>query len=420
MIYLSELTGKLVTDTDGEHIGNLMDLVASSLPNISRPVIVAIVVKRKGKELIIPISDVIVLIRPIIPLKDRIQNIKPYQPTEDDLFLAQDVLDKQIIDINGVRVVRVNDLEIVRVNEIGKYVVNNVDISSMGILRRIGLEKFTQRFTSRFKENPSRNVISWNEVELLHHDQFMQLKVPGDKIADLHPADLADIITDMSRLQSDKFLEALDVKQLADTLEEVEPDFQASLVESMSDEKVADVLEEMAPDEAADLLAELPKERSEDLLDLMEDEDAEDVRKLLTYPEDSAGGIMTTEFVVIQPDLTSEQAIAMLRIIALDVETIFYVYVVDPEDHLIGVFSLQDLLLAKPEVTVKDFMNERVISVDLMDGREQVAQIISKYNLLTVPVVDDQKCLLGIVTWDDALDEFIPPALKKRLPRFYH
>jgi magnesium transporter len=420
MIYLSELTGKLVTDTDGEHIGNLMDLVACSQPNISRPVIVAIVVKRKGKELVIPISDVIVLIRPIIPLKDRIQNIKPYQPTEDDLYLARDVLDKQIIDINGVRVVRVNDLEIVRVNEIGKYVVNNVDISSMGILRRIGLEKVTQRFTARFKENPSRNVISWNEVELLQHDKFMRLKVPGDKIADLHPADLADIITDMSRLQSDKFLEALDVKQLADTLEEVEPDFQASLVESMSDEKVADLLEEMAPDEAADLLAELPKERSEDLLDLMEDEDAEDVRKLLTYPEDSAGGIMTTEFVVIQPDLTSEQAIAMLRIIALDVETIFYVYVVDPDDHLIGVFSLQDLLLAKPEVTVKDFMDERVISVELMDGRDQVAQIISKYNLLTVPVVDDENHLLGIVTWDDALDEFIPPALKKRLPRFYH
>jgi len=420
MIYLSELTGKLVTDTEGEHIGNLIDLVASSQPNISRPVIVAIVVKRKGKELIIPISDVIVLIRPVIPLKEYIQDIKPYQPAEDDLFLVQDVLDKQIIDINGVRVVRVNDLEIVRVNEIGKYVVNNVDISGIGILRRIGLEKVTQRITSKFKENPSRNVISWSEVELLHHDQFMRLKVPGDKIAELHPADVAEIVSDMNRLQSDKFLETLDVKQLADTLEEVEPDFQASLVEGMSDEKVADVLEEMAPDEAADLLAELPKERSEDLLELMEDEKAEDVSKLLTYPEDSAGGIMTTEFVAIQPDLTTEQAISILRLIAHDIETILYVYVVDPEDHLIGVFSLQDLILAKPETPVKDFMDEKAISVELLDDRDHVAQIISKYNLLTVPVVDDQHRLVGIVTWDDALDDFIPPALKKRLPRFYH
>jgi magnesium transporter len=426
-LYLSELTGKLVTDTDGENIGILVDLVASLQPNISRPVIAAIVVKRKGKELIIPSSDVMVLSAPVIPIKERIQDIKPYQPAEDDLFLVQDVLDKQIIDINGVRVVRVNDLELARipdpVNVNGKhvdYVVSNVDISSVGILRRIGLTKVAKRFTSQFRDNPSRNVISWNEIELLHHGQFVRLKVPGEKIAELHPADLAEIISEMNRLQSDKFLESFDVKKLADTLEEVEPDFQASLVESMSDEKVADVLEEMSPDEAADLLAELPKERSEDLLELMEDEKAEDVSKLLAYPEDSAGGIMTTEFVVIQPDLTAEHAISILRVIAHDVETILYVYVVDIDDHLIGVFSLQDLLLAKSETQVKDFMNERVISVELLDERDHVAQIISKYNLLTVPVVDDQQHLLGIVTWDDALDEYIPPALKKRLPHFYH
>jgi magnesium transporter len=426
-LYLSELTGKLVTDTDGENIGILVDLVASLQPNISRPVIAAIVVKRKGKELIIPSSDVMVLSAPVIPIKERIQDIKPYQPAEDDLFLVQDVLDKQIIDINGVRVVRVNDLELARipdpVNVNGKhvdYVVSNVDISSVGILRRIGLTKVAKRFTSQFRDNPSRNVISWNEIELLHHGQFVRLKVPGEKIAELHPADLAEIISEMNRLQSDKFLESFDVKKLADTLEEVEPDFQASLVESMSDEKVADVLEEMSPDEAADLLAELPKERSEDLLELMEDEKAEDVSKLLTYPEDSAGGIMTTEFVVIQPDLTAEHAISILRVIARDVETILYVYVVDIDDHLIGVFSLQDLLLAKSETQVKDFMDERVISVELLDERDHVAQIISKYNLLTVPVVDDQQHLLGIVTWDDALDEYIPPALKKRLPHFYH
>jgi magnesium transporter len=404
-----------------------VDLVASLQPNISRPVIAAIVVKRKGKELIIPSSDVMVLSAPVIPIKERIQDIKPYQPAEDDLFLVQDVLDKQIIDINGVRVVRVNDLELARipdpVNVNGKhvdYVVSNVDISSVGILRRIGLTKVAKRFTSQFRDNPSRNVISWNEIELLHHGQFVRLKVPGEKIAELHPADLAEIISEMNRLQSDKFLETFDVKKLADTLEEVEPDFQASLVESMSDEKVADVLEEMSPDEAADLLAELPKERSEDLLELMEDEKAEDVSKLLAYPEDSAGGIMTTEFVVIQPDLTAEHAISILRVIAHDVETILYVYVVDIDDHLIGVFSLQDLLLAKSETQVKDFMNERVISVELLDERDHVAQIISKYNLLTVPVVDDQQHLLGIVTWDDALDEYIPPALKKRLPHFYH
>ena len=178
--------------------------------------------------------------------------------------------------------------------------------------------------------------------------------------------------------------------------------------------------EEMSPDEAADLLAELPKERSEELLDLMQDEDAEDVRKLLTYPEDSAGGIMTTEFVTVPPDVTAEQTISILRETTEADETIFYVYVIDSENHLIGVFSLSDLIKTKPETLVSVFMDERVVSVDLMDSQDNVAQLISKYNLLAVPVVDDQQRLHGIVTLDDALDKIIPTAWKKRLPRFYH
>jgi CBS domain-containing protein/sporulation protein YlmC with PRC-barrel domain len=419
MVYLSELIGKVVSDIDGKRIGHLKDLVASIKHDIPHPVVVAIVVKqRNGKDLIISYSNVVVLIAPAVPLKTSLQEIEPYQPAENDLFLQEDVLDKQIIDINGTRVVRVNDLELARVK--GSIVVSNVDISGVGIIRRLGLKKIARRISSRSQNYTSSNFISWSDMELLQRGQSMRLKVPGDKIADLHPAELADIISEMDRAQSDEFLEKLDVKQIADTLEEVEPDFQASLVESMPDEKVADVLEEMAPDEAADLLAELPKDRSEDLLDLMEEEDAEDVRKLLAYPEDAAGGIMTTEFVTIPPDVTAEQAISILRETAEEDETIFYVYVIDSENHLIGVFSLSDLILAKPETLVTDFMNDRVVSVDLMDSQDNIAQIISKYNLLAVPVVDDQQKLHGIVTLDDALDKIIPTAWKKRLPRFYH
>jgi magnesium transporter len=265
-----------------------------------------------------------------------------------------------------------------------------------------------------------RNVISWDDVELVSRDQFMRLRVPGEKLAELHPADLAEIISDMNSMQSDKFLKALDVKQIADALEEVEPDFQASLVEGMSDEKVADVLEEMAPDEAADLLAELPKDRSEDLLELMDAEDAKDVRKLLEYPENTAGGIMTTDFIAIRPDATAEQAISMLRKNAGEVEAIIYVYVTDSANSLVGVLTLRDLIIAKPEMLVADFMHKRVVSVNLMDSQDLVAKMVSKYNLLAVPVVDDQEHLQGIVTSDDALDKIIPTAWKKRIPRFYH
>lgn len=417
MLHISNLLGKPVSDLDGELIGTLKDLIASVRADVAHPPIVAIVVKRPSGNLIVPIADVVALIAPGIPLKRRLQDIVPYVPTDHDLFLARDVLDKQIIDINGVRVVRVNDLELARVD--GQFYLANVDIGGRGLLRRLGLEKLALRIAHRLgKELPS-GAISWESVELLPGGQPMRLKVPSDKITELYPADIAEIISDLSRSESSALLESLDVKTVADTLESVEPEFQASLVETMPDEKVADVLEEMAPDEAADLLAELPEDRSNELLNLMEDEEAEDVRKLLAYPEDTAGGIMTTEFVTVRPELTAEEAIAVIRETAHDLETIYYVYVVDEEERLVGVFSLRDLVLAPPKQPISEFMHRRVVSVKLEDSQDQVAQAVAKYNLLAIPVVDDEGRIQGIVTADDALDKIIPTAWKKRLPRMY-
>jgi magnesium transporter len=418
MAYMSELIGKPVVEVNGDRIGRLVDLVASIHGEISHPQVTAVIVKRPGTQLAIPFSDIAMLTVPMILVKKGLGNISPYKPGTDDLYLGRDVLDKQIIDTNGARVVRVNDLELARVN--GHLYVANVDISGMGLLRRLGLARIAQRVASRLWRDLPQSIISWDDVELLPGHQTMRLKVPGDKITELHPADLAEILSDLSRAESGKLLESLDVKILADTLEEVEPDFQASLVEAMPDEKVADVLEEMAPDEAADLLAELPRDRSLELLSLMEKENAEDVRKLLAYPDDTAGGLMTTEFVAVRPDLTAQQAISLLRETAHEAETIYYVYVTDSDDHLLGVFSLRDLVMARPQTPVAEFMHSRIITVGLLDDQDQVAQIVSKYNLLAVPVVDDQQHLQGIVTADDALDKIIPTAWKKRLPRLYH
>ena len=416
MAYMSDLMGRPVADVDGERVGHLEDLIASTRGEMPHPAIVAIVVKRPGGLVHIPFSDVAVLIAPAIPLRKRVKDIVPYQPSEHDLYLARDVLDKQIIDTDGVRVVRVNDLELTQVN--GTIYVANVDIGGMGLLRRLGLAKMAQPLVGRFSRG-SPGIISWDDVELLPGDQPMRLKVPGDKMAELHPADLAEIISDLTRAESGKLLESLDAKTVADTLEEVEPDFQASLVETMPDEKVADVLEEMSPDEAADLLAELPEDRSKELLKLMEHEEAEDVRKLLTFAEDTAGGIMTTEFVAVSPDFAAEQALTFIRETAQEAENIFYIYVTDKQDHLLGVFSLKDLVLAKPHTLVTEFMHLRVVSANLEDSQDDVAQAISKYNLVAMPVIDVQRRIHGIVTADDALDKIIPTAWKKRLPRMY-
>jgi len=417
MPFVSDLIGRSVADVDGERVGTLKDLLAARWGSMPHPQIVAIEVKRRSDAILIAMTDVAVLIAPAIPLKKKQDEIEYYQPGDEDLFLLRDVLDKQIIDTNGVRVVRVNDLELTRVN--GDIYVANVDVSGTGLLRRLGLSFISRQLSKSGRQIASPGTISWDNVELISGDEPMRLKVPGEKMAELHPADLAEILSDLTRQDGSKLLDSLDVKTLADTLEEVEPDFQASLIEQMSDERVVDVLEEMAPDEAADLLAELPEERSQELLKLMEDDEAEDILKLLAYPEDSAGGIMNTEFIAVPPHLTAEQVLDVLRESAHEAETVYYLYVLDDESHLTGVLSLRDLVLAQPSIPISEIMETRIVTVDLLDSQEDCAQLISKYNLLAVPVVDAEKRLHGIVTADDALDKIIPTAWKKRLPRMY-
>jgi len=417
MAFLSDLLGRKVSDMDGNFIGRLEDLVAREQPGLPHPIVDAIVVEAKHEQRAIPFSAVVSLLAPTIIVRYPLDQLPIYELTDDDVLLSRDVLDKQIIDTEGARVVRVNDLELLRIH--GSFYISNVDAGLMGILRRMGLERPTVRLATVFHRSMPPSTIPWNSVELLRHDQFMRLRVPADKLAELHPADMAEIISDLNRLESGQVLDALNVEQLADTLEEVETEFQASLVEDMSDEKVADVLEEMEPDEAADLLAELPEKRSRELLALMDSEEAADVRLLLTYPEDSAGGIMTTQYAWVEPDLTAEQAIIFLREHAANAETLFYVYVVDPEKHLLGVFSLNNLIFTPPHTRVSDFMETRVKTVDLLTKQDEVAQVVTTYDLIAAPVVDENNVIKGIVTADDALDKIIPTAWKKRLPRFY-
>jgi CBS domain-containing protein len=418
MLYLTDLINKPVEDINGKIEGTLQDLIASFHSDIPHPEIVAVIMKNTEDILItIPYSNVEEMKTSSISLKVFIKDILPYKPGEKDLYLARDVLDRQIIDANDVKLECVNDLELMKVNE--SFYVANVDIGGVGLLKRLGITKVTQKLAGYFGKELKPGTIAWHDVELLPGDELMRLKVPSNKIPDLHPADLAEIISDLSRAESNKILESLDVKTVADTLEEIEPEFQATLVEAMADERVADVLEEMAPDDAADLLAELPEDRSKEILKLMEVEEAADVRKLLTYHEDTAGGIMTTEFVAVLPDITAEKAISVLRETGQEAETLFYIYVTDKKEKLEGVFSLKDLVLAQPDTLVSDFMHRRIVSVKLTDSQDKVAQLVAKYNLLAVPVIDNNRKLHGIVTADDALDKIIPTSWKKRLPRMY-
>ncbi len=417
MPYISQLLGRPVVDVEGFRIGFLREILAAARADRTHPEIVALVVRRGPDVKTIPISEAAVLVAPMIPLNNRARDLSAYPPSGQEIFLERDVLDKQIIDIDGVRVVRVNDLELARVN--GGYYVANVDVSSRGLMRRLLPSWLMRLFPEPASGRPGTGIISWDHVELLAGGQSVRLKVPGKSISDLHPADLAAIISDLTKPESDQLLQTLDPEMVAETLEEVEPDFQVSLLENMTDDKVADVLEEMAPDEAADLLGEMPQERSEELLTLMHREEAEDVRRLLSYPEDSGGGLMNTEFFAVSPKLTAGATIAELRRAAREAETIYYIYVIEPDGRLTGVLSLRELVMADPEKPVSEIMHKRLVTARLDESQDAIAQAVSKYNLLAIPVVDERGRIQGIVTADDALDKIIPTAWKRKLPRLY-
>ena len=366
MPFISGLVGHQVADLDGVLIGNLKELLANFQGDIPLPKIVALEVKRGNQSRIIPINDVTVLIAPAVSLNKRQADLSTYIPSPDDMYLIRDVLDKQIIDTNGVRVVRVNDLELTRVN--GGIFVANVDISGAALIRRLGLSGVSRRLANRVGRGSQPGSISWVDVELIASDQPLRLKVPSEKITELHPADLADILTDLTRQEGREFLESLDLETLADTLEEVEPDFQASLVEGMPDERVADVLEEMEPDEAADLLAELPEERSQELLELMEDDEADEVRKLLTYPDDSAGGIMTTEFIAVSgPHCRAGDRIAERTGPGSRIHLLCFCYRSGGQAGR-GIFAPRAGYFST-DIKVSDLMVKRVVSVHLKTAR---------------------------------------------------
>jgi len=248
-----------------------------------------------------------------------------------------------------------------------------------------------------------------------------RLRISRDRISQLPPADIAAILNDLDRQTSQALITSLDDATLADALEEVPSDLQVAVMAQLEPERAADILEEMGPDEAADLLADLPAETGEQLLELMEADEAREVRSLLEYPETSAGGIMTTEFACVPAGLRAGEALEYLRGSdqARDDEAMYYVYVIDQERRLCGVISLRDLVMAPPDSELNDWIERNPIAVKAHTPQEQVAYLVAKYDLLAVPVIDQNRTLLGIVTVDDAIDTVLPTAWKKRIPRFF-
>lgn len=336
-----------------------------------------------------------------------------YPNTEDGVWLSRDILDKQIVDTDDRKVVRVNDLQLQTQGD--QLLLVGVDVGTRGILRQLNLEGVGRRVFRATGHDLQQRIVSWDAVDPVASDErSVRLRISHRKLAKMHPADIAEIVSQLGGRDRDAIFAVLDDETAADTLEESSEEVQAQILARLDDERAADILEAMSPDEAADLLADLSEERREQLIAKMDEEEAEDVEELLAYEEDTAGGLMTTEYVAVPVSLNAAATIDRLRELEPDAESIYYVYVVDDEEHLLGVLSLRDLIVAKPDTPIGELMIKRVIAVPLDASPEDVAAAIHKYNLLAVPVVDDEDRIQGIVTVDDALEEVLPERLKRR------
>ncbi|HKF79113.1 MAG TPA: CBS domain-containing protein [Candidatus Dormibacteraeota bacterium] len=423
MLFLTEILRAEVIDVRQRRSGAVQDLAVRAQEPY--PVVTGLVVSRR-RNLVIPWSQVrtfAAATREVV-LRIPLEEVERHEADPNEIWLARDVMDKQVVDTDGRRVVRVNDLQLVESG--GVLLLVGADIGLRGLLRRLGLEGLAKRVARMLGRELPMVLVSWEVVDplgaapdLVHpaSDDAVRLRISGRRIAKLHPADIADIVEELGAKERQTVFDTLTEEVAADTLEEMELSDQVSVIEHMDAERASDILEDMPPDEVADILTELPADRAERLLSLMEKEEAKDVKELLAYEEDTAGGLMTTEYVAVGEHLTAQQCIEELRRLEPDAESIYYVFVVDQDEHLRGVLSLRDLIVAAPSTPIASIMIRDIISVRLEDGAHEVAAVLSKYNLLAVPVVDDEFRIQGLVTVDDALDAVLPDSVKRKLPR---
>ncbi|MBA2371633.1 MAG: magnesium transporter [Chloroflexi bacterium] len=411
MPYLSEIQNRKILGPGGDEVAKLADVAV--VPTGQFPPVQWAVLATRAGEHAIRWSDLVSETghyRVLVPLDQVLEAGLP----DDALRLGRDLMDKQIVDTHGAKVVRVNDLQLEEAG--GQLRLVGADVGLRGLLRRVGAERLAEGIAGVVGRKLPRGIIPWHLVQPIDTGNAanVRLTVPHAKLALLHPADIADIVEDMSADERRAVFEQLDVETAAETLAEIEPEMQVEIVGDLDEERAADILEEMAPDEAADLLQDLPEEQREELVELMEKEEGEDVEELLSHSENSAGGIMTTDFVALPRELTAAAGINRLRELKPDPELAYYLYVIDAEGRLDGVVSLRDLVVASPNELLAQIMDPHILKVEVDTPKEDVASLIAKYDLLAVPVVDAGQKLLGIVTVDDVVELMLPRGWKKR------
>lgn len=413
MLFVSQLMQLPILTRDGSEIGHMRDIVVRIDENRQYPPIAGMVVMDRRRTFFIPKSHLAEVTQHAIQLNTSQINLERFIRRDGEVLLNKDVLDHQIIDINGRRVVRVNDIQLALLEH--EYCVVGVDVSPQALMRRILPRTAAPHIIGR-------QVISWADAQYLASAAPVQLKVSYNRLAELGAVDLARIVDALSLRESAEIVAALDDETAAETLEEVSDERLVDLLEDMDQDRAADILEEMTPNAAADLLEDLDAEVAEQLLARMEPEEAEDVKELLAYAEDSVGRTMTTDLIIAYPDDTVANVIAGLRARHELPDPLTEIYVVEHTDHdalqhfgapLVGIVRIPKLLVSDASITLADILEE-VPSIYADEPSDVAARVLGEYNLTAVPVIDENGALIGAVSFDDALAQLLPDIWHRR------
>ena len=400
----SELQGAPVFDTAGRRCGRVRELAL--VPQEDRARIAAAIVRTSSGDRMLPLTSV-ASINGGFRAKTAPAVWALANSSEGMLLLARDLLDQQVIDVFGRKVVRVNDLELYLegYTDPPTLKVGSVDVGIRGAVRRLLKGVVPVPALRALMNKIPQRTIPWEFVDLIETDpaRRVKLKISHERLAKLHPADIADIVEDLAPDEREAVFETLDEEVAAEALEEVEPRVQKAIVESLDSDRAADIVEEMEPDAAADLLADLREETTSEILLEMQPKEREEMVELLEFKENTAAGRMTTEYLALDVNKTSNDAIEALRRFEGGVETVNTIYLIDSSGTLVGAVPLVNLVLAKPDTPLLALTQEPLISAPAGASERQVSELFDKYNLVTLPVVDEHKKLTGVITSDDVI-----------------
>src|SRR5438128_1217863 len=401
---LTELLGAPVIDSTGHSSGRVREV--SLTPQEDRIRISLLIIKTKTGDRVLPLQSV-TSINGGVRASTLAADWALPNGTEGLFLLERDLLDQQVIDVHGRKVVRVNDVDLHQESVGNRSIlkVASVDVGARGAIRRL-LKGVVPLAALHLLLNqiPPRSI-PWDFVDLIETDpaRRVKLKISHERLAKLHPADIADIVEELAPDEREAVFETLDEGVAAEALEEVEPKVQKAIVESLDSERAADIVEEMQPDAAADLLADLPEERTEEILVQMQPEERKEVTELLEFKENTAAGRMTTEYLALPLNATVHDAIETLRNFEGGVETVSTIYLLDEKGRLAGAVPLAKLVLSEPNTPLLALTQEPLISTRAGASEREVAELFDKYNLVTLPVVDENKRLTGVITSDDVI-----------------